>query len=139
MRHRELVAATAITFAASMMSAQTTEIIDITGDGMGNSLESPRTLAVDLGGTAFVPGASTDNAFKVTSGGTITEIIDGAGDGGGNTLNEARAVAVIDRGFAYVAGRQSDNAFRIVVDKGPMVWTDCFECGVLESWTNFVP
>ena len=52
---------------------------------------------------------------------------------------ELMSAAAIDRGYAYVTGRESHNAFRMVVDEGPMVWADGFECGVLASWTNFIP
>ena len=38
-------------------------------------------------------GADTDNAFKITPGGTITQIIDAAGDGTGNVLARHAAAA----------------------------------------------
>lgn len=94
MRHQERVLVAAMVFAAPMTSAQTTEIIDFAGDGMGNTLDSPRSIVVDPGGTAFVPGGGTDNSFRVTLNGAITEIIDASGDGSGNTLDRPRAIAL---------------------------------------------
>ena len=67
---------------SSIVSSQTvTEIIDATGDGAGNNLESPQIIAVDGSGNVFVTGDSSDNVFKITPDGTITEIIDASGDG----------------------------------------------------------
>ncbi|MFQ5515904.1 MAG: hypothetical protein ACE5FG_15970, partial [Myxococcota bacterium] len=64
--------------------AQTiTEIIDATGDGVGNTLNAPFGITVDAAGNAYVAGSVSDNAFKITPGGIITEIIDLTGDGAG--------------------------------------------------------
>ena len=89
------------------------EIIDSTGDGGGNTLDSPRGVAVDTTGNVYVIGFSTDNAFKITPGGTITEIIDSTGDGGGNTLTGPIGIAVDTTGNVYVTGLSTDNAFKI--------------------------
>jgi len=99
-----------------------TEIIDITGDGGGNTLNAPEGIATDLSGNVFVTGAFSDNAFKITTPGTcstggtvctITEIIDNAGDGGSNTLNNPIGVATDLAGIVFVTGFGSDNAFKI--------------------------
>jgi hypothetical protein len=93
--------------------AQITEIIDATGDGGGNVFDDAETIIVDGSGNVYVVGAGSDNAFKITPGGTITEIIDATGDGGGNTLDEPSDIAVDGAGTLYVTGRLSDNAFEI--------------------------
>ena len=62
-----------------------TEIIDASGDGAGNPLSGPLSVAVDGAGSVYVAGRFSDNAFQITPPGTITEIIDAAGDGAGNT------------------------------------------------------
>ncbi|MEM7355143.1 MAG: hypothetical protein AAF657_30315, partial [Acidobacteriota bacterium] len=62
-------------FAASMAQARgITQIIDATGDGMGNPLESTQGIAVDEVGTVYVTGRFSHNAFAITDAG-ITEII----------------------------------------------------------------
>jgi len=46
-----------------------TEIIDSTGDGGGNGLDTANDLAVDASGNVYVVGLFSDNAFKITLGG----------------------------------------------------------------------
>ena len=46
-----------------------------------NILGQPRSIAVDDSGNAYVAGAYSHNAFKITPDGLITEIIDHTGDG----------------------------------------------------------
>ena len=60
----------------SIGTAQVTEIIDSTGDGMGNGLDSPTDIAVDGSGNAFVVGPFSLNAFMIESAGSVAEIID---------------------------------------------------------------
>ena len=110
-----MVLAVAVLALASPSNAQyvITEIIDATGDGGGNVLESPDGVAVDSIGNVYVVGYSNDNAFKITPGGTITEIIDVTGDRGGNTLEGPRQVAVDSSGSVYVSGIISSNVFKI--------------------------
>ena len=93
-----------------------TEIIDRSGDGMGNTLDRPYGIAVDDSGNAYITGVGSDNAFKITPDGAITEIIDSTGDGMGNTLDYPSDIAVDDSGNAYVTGDLSDNALRITPD-----------------------
>ena len=81
------------------------------GDGT-NGLVSPRGVAVDSADNVYVTGRSSDNAFKITPGGTITEIIDSTGDGT-NGLNSPLGVAVDSADNVYVTGGGSDNAFKI--------------------------
>jgi cysteine-rich repeat protein len=90
-----------------------TEIIDSTGDGIGNPLQFPQSIAVDDSGNVYVPGIESDNAFKITPGGVITEIIDSTGDGLGNTLNSPRGIAVDGSRNVFVTGVYSINAFKI--------------------------
>ncbi len=99
--------------ATAQVTTPTTEIIDSTDDGTGNSLGAPRRVAADAGGNVFVAGESSNNAFKITPGGTITEIIDSTGDGAGNILDSPRGVAVDGGGNVFVTGSGSDNAFKI--------------------------
>jgi hypothetical protein len=73
---------------------------------------------VDSSGNVYVTGHGSDNAFKVTPGGTITEIIDSTGDRSGNTLNATQDVAVDSSGNVYVTGFYSYNAFKIATPGG---------------------
>lgn len=110
-----VVGAMAVFPAPSIAAGQITEIIDGTGDGMGNPLDVPSGIAVGGNGNVYVTGDGSDNAFKITPGGVITEIIDGTGDGMGNTLNGPSGIAVDgnDNDNVYVTGDLSDNAFKI--------------------------
>jgi len=87
------------------------EIIDNTGDGLGNTLLSGRAVATDSPGNVFVAGAS-GNVFKITPGGTITEIIDATGDGT-NALGAPNGVATDLSGNVFVSGENTNNAFKI--------------------------
>jgi len=55
-----------------------TEIIDSTGDGVGNPLDEPFDVATDSSGNVFVTGRVSDNAFKIIKdkpiGGTVGSI-----------------------------------------------------------------
>ncbi len=93
-----------------------TEIIDETGDGGGNVLESAAGIAVDGSGVVYVAGLMSNNAFKITPEGVIAEIIDASGDGEGNTLGRTKCIAVDGLGNVYVTGQSSDNAFKITQD-----------------------
>jgi len=53
-----------------------TEIIDVAGDGMGNTFAGGGAIAVDGSGNVYVIGVASDNAFRVTPDGVITQIID---------------------------------------------------------------
>jgi len=90
-----------------------TEIINATGDGSGNTIELPSEIATDSSGNVFVVGGISDNAFKITPGGTITEIINATGDGGGNILDAPLGVATDSSGNVFVVAQFSDNAFKI--------------------------
>lgn len=98
---------------ATATHAQVTEIIDHSGDGLGNTLDNPQGIAVADGGNVYVVGKSSDNAFKITPQGTIVEIIDAAGAGMGQSLDSPTAVALDVAGNVYVSGFGSDNAFAI--------------------------
>ena len=88
------------------------EIIDSTGDVGGNALSRTEGVATDSSGNVFVAGATSNNVFKITPGGTITEIIDSIGDGV-SPLNSAHAVATDLSGNVFVAGKTSGNIFKI--------------------------
>ena len=110
---RILGAVPAVLFSVAMLSsfvvtAQTvTEIIDMSGDGTGNTLSWPWGIAADEAGNVFVTGLFSDNAFRITPGGTITEIIDATGEGAGNPLYWAHGIAVDAAGNVFVTGRNS--------------------------------
>lgn len=53
-----------------------TEIIDATGDGLGNTLRGPRQLATDAAGNVYVACWYSRNIFRVTPGAVITEWMD---------------------------------------------------------------
>ncbi|MDG2304655.1 MAG: hypothetical protein P8R42_08340 [Candidatus Binatia bacterium] len=89
-----------------------TEIIDATGDGLGNTLDNPVAIAVDGADNVYVAGRGSHNAFQVTPLGVVTEIIDATGDGGGNTLSSPQQIAVTSAGDVYVAPRVG-NIFHI--------------------------
>jgi cysteine-rich repeat protein len=71
-----------------------TQIIDVTGDGAGATLQYPEGLAVDGNGNVYVAGGGSENVFKITPGGTVTEHATLAGtnpgrigvDGAGNVF-----------------------------------------------------
>jgi len=94
-------------------AAQISEIIDGTGDGVGNVLATPFDIAVDGSGNVYVAAEDSDNAFKITPGGTITEIIDVSGDGLGNQLINAKSIDSDANENVYVVGKDTDNAFKI--------------------------
>jgi len=91
-----------------------TEIIDSTGDGVGNTFNAPSGVATDSSGNVFVTGAASDNVFKITPGGTITQIMDSTGDGSGNTLNAPGHIATDSSGNVFVATGQG--VFKIELD-----------------------
>jgi len=93
-----------------------TQIIDSTGDGLGNTFSSPNKVATDSLGNVFVTGNISDNAFKIAPDGTITEIIDATGDGAGNLLDGTNGIATDSFGIVYVTGAGSANAFAIAPD-----------------------
>ena len=88
-----------------------TEIIDSTGDGV-SGLSLPIGIAADVAGNVYVAGTTSNNAFKITPGGTITEIIDSTGDGVNGLLGTA-GITVDAAGNVYVTGDLSANAFLI--------------------------
>ena len=51
-------------------------LIDSTGDGAGNALLRPSSVAVDSTGNVYVAGAGSNNVFLVATNGTVTEIVD---------------------------------------------------------------
>ena len=92
-----------------------TEIINSTGDGMGNTLNFPFGIALDSSGNVFVSGAFSHNAFQIDPNGAITQIIDSTGDGAGSpfTNPDAFSITTDSVGNVYVAGLTSANAFKI--------------------------
>jgi sugar lactone lactonase YvrE len=95
-----------------------TEIVDSTGDGMGNPLTDPAGLATTTGDVVYVSGRGSNNVFRIPPGpdGLVTEIIDATGDGMGNGLSSPIGLAADSEGNVYVAGSLSDNVFQITPD-----------------------
>ncbi len=54
----------------------TTQIIDETGDGLGNPLRYPRNLRVSSSGNVYLIGESDTNVLRITPDGAITDIFD---------------------------------------------------------------
>ena len=98
---------------AMQAHAQIVEIIDATGDGIGNPLDGAADVDVDASGNVFVAGGNSANVFRITPGGTISEIIDITGDGAGNLFQGCEGLAVDSVGNVYAVGLNSANAFRI--------------------------
>lgn len=111
--HGFLAMTVALVLVSAVNAQGITQIIDATGDGVGNGLNESYGIAVDGLGNAYVAGLTSSNVFKVTPTGTITEIIDSTGDGAGNGLGGPTGVAADDTGNVYVVGAYTDNAFRI--------------------------
>ena len=82
-----------------------TELINETGDGVGNECLVPTGVVVDSSDNVYVAGGFTDNVFKITPGGVISQVMDATGDGAGNTLNDPWSLAVDGFDNVYVVGR----------------------------------
>ena len=95
---------------SSVVASTITEIINASGDGVGNVLGGPMGVAADADGTAYVVGYYSDNAFEIASLGAITQIIDSTGDGAGNMLQWPPGIAVGLDGNVYVTGAGSYDA-----------------------------
>lgn len=90
-----------------------TQIVGPDGDGHGNTLRTPWTIATDQSGNVFIAGWQSNNAFKVTPDGAVEQIIGPDGDGAGNDLRRPTWIAADDSSNVYVAGEVSDNVFKI--------------------------
>ncbi|HIF91529.1 MAG TPA: hypothetical protein EYQ60_00140 [Myxococcales bacterium] len=99
------------------------EIIDSTGDRLGNTLDEPYGLAADSQGNVYVSGNVSQNVFKIAVPTAcevedapcgITQIIDEAGDLVDNALGTPTEVAIDTHDDVYVLGTGSNNAFRIM-------------------------
>ncbi|MCP3981217.1 MAG: hypothetical protein GY716_18105 [bacterium] len=99
-----------------------TEIIDQSGDGLGNTFLGGWGVTTDASGNVYATAVSTASVFRIDTPGscatggtpcTITEIIDSTGDGAGNTLAFPSQITMDSSGNVYVTGRTSANAFRI--------------------------
>jgi hypothetical protein len=103
----------AVIVAATPATTRVTEIIDASGDGAGNGLDSPSRPVADAAGNVFVSGSDSDNVFRITPAGAITEIVDATGDGVGNVLEFPGDPVVDGSGNVFVPGGNSDNVFKV--------------------------
>jgi hypothetical protein len=94
--------------ASSAVAWTVTEIIDATGDGVGNTLSFPHGVAVDGSGNVYVADPNSRNVFQITPGGTITEILDATGGGAGDFLCQPNCVAANASDDVCVTGGLSD-------------------------------
>ena len=76
-----------------------TQILDASGDGT-HPLDYPIDIAVDGDGNVYVPGAISDNVFKITPSGAITQILDASGDGT-HAFEAPNGIAVDRNGNVY--------------------------------------
>jgi hypothetical protein len=95
-----------------------TEIIDATGDGLGNGLKYPQGIALDDSGNVFV--TSFDNgdinfagAFKVHAGGGVSKIIGYWGADSTDRLVGAISAATDDSGNVFIAGVNSHTVWKV--------------------------
>lgn len=99
------------------------EIINSSGDGLGNILDNPVAIQIDGAGNVYIAGASSNNVLRIAASTTcdttsigdpciITEIIDVNGDGS-NVINQPVGLAIDGDDSVYVTTQNSDNAFKI--------------------------
>ena len=110
-----------------------TQIMDATGDGVGNALDGPGCITVGATGNIYVaafdndPGDGVNNskAFEITPGGVITEIMDSSGDGINAFNGPFDDCIEADTTTVYVTGTLSHNVFRIDLSPPCDIDTDC--------------
>lgn len=90
-----------------------TEIADIGGAGAAQPLVSPRGVAVDGEGNAYVAGLGSNNVLRVAPDGSLTEIIGASGGGEGASLSAPTSIATDANGSVFVVGLESHNVLRV--------------------------
>lgn len=98
---------------APVALAQVTELINISGDGLGNGMSAPSALAIDRQGNVYVCGEGSDNVMRIPLGGGPTQILSPTGSGSGHFLCAPRGLAVDADNNVFVSGSVSDNVFKI--------------------------
>lgn len=96
---------------------QSIQIIDGSGDGLGNILDRPAAVATDSSGNVYVVGQFSDNVFRILNpfnciADCIREIVDING-ASMNGLNNPSAITVDIFDNVYVSGASSDNVIKI--------------------------
>lgn len=99
--------------AAAGQAQTVTEILDWTGDGVGNFLSGPNAIARDSTGNLFIIGAGTNNAFRISPDGQVTQILDASGDGAGGEFLVPFGAAVDSAGNFYSASQDGDRVLRV--------------------------
>lgn len=98
-------------------NCQVTEIIDSSGDGMGNILDRPSASVRDSSGNVYVAGQFSDNVFRILNpqscvADCIREVVDLSG-ASASAFENPVALTVDANDNVYVAGASSHNVIRI--------------------------
>ena len=109
---RQLLTAALLALASPVHGQGIEEIIDISGDGLGNALLGPRAVAVDSAGNAYVAGYGSSTVFRVQPDGTTELILDHSGDGL-RPLVSPYDMVVDSADNVYVAAFDSHAVFRV--------------------------
>ena len=82
-----------------------TQIIDETGDVVGNSLDTPNEVVVGPLDNVYISGHVSENIFQVTALGAISEITGRVDDDDDVVINAPTELAIAASGLLYVTDR----------------------------------
>lgn len=104
-----------LTLGVSASGQATRLLIDESGDGQGNVLENPVSVAMDELGHVFVAGQFSDTVFRIDPDGSIHLILDSLGDGQGGAMARPTFLAANKAtGTLYVS--EQTGVFRVELD-----------------------